>query len=264
MNWLEVIILIVGGFFVGFINTLAGGGSIISLSILMYVIGLPAPVANGTNRVAVLLQTLTATSTFRRQQVLDWRKGLKLGIPAVVGSLIGAYIAVDIKEEIFEKAMVVIMVMMLFFIFYKPELWLKGRQELMEKKVNFTTIVIFFFIGIYGGFIHVGIGYFLLIALVLGSGYDLVKANALKVFIVFLFIPFSLIIFIINQQIDYFYGLVLSIGNIGGAYISSKMSIKKGSEFVRWVIVVVVILTAAQVFGLIDIKESFESLKQHL
>ena len=255
----EVIILIIGGVLVGFINTLAGGGSIISLSILMYVMGLPAAVANGTNRIAITLQTLTASSKFKKQKVLDWRKGLKLGIPSVIGSIIGAWIAVDMNEEVFEKAMVVIMFFMLAFIFYKPQLWLKGNEELMTKKVSPFMMFVFFLIGIYGGFIHVGIGYLLLIAIVLGAGFDLVKANAIKVFIVLLYVPFSLLVFIFNDQVNYLYGFVLAIGNIAGALIASKLAIENGANFVRWVIVVVVILTAANVFGLINIKDYFSS-----
>lgn len=255
MSIYEISALIIGGVLVGFINTLAGGGSIISLSILMYVMGLPANVANGTNRIAITLQTLTASTSFKKQNVLDWRKGLKLGIPSVLGSIVGAWIAVDIKEEVFEKAMAVIMILMLGFIFYKPQLWLKGRQELMERKVSPMMMVLFFLIGIYGGFIHVGIGYLLLIGIVLGAGYDLVKANAIKVFIVLMYVPFSLAVFIYNDQVNYLFGFVLAIGNVIGALIASKFAIKNGANFVRWVIFVVVLLTAANVFGFIDIKE---------
>jgi uncharacterized membrane protein YfcA len=255
MTIYEIIILIIGGVLVGFINTLAGGGSIISLSLLMYVVGLPPGVANGTNRIAVTLQTLTASSTFKRQNILDWRKGLKLGIPSAFGSLVGAWVAVDIQEDIFEKAMAIIMIVMLGFIFYKPELWLKGKQELMDKKVSLWTMFLFFIIGIYGGFIHAGIGYLLLIGIVLGAGYDLVKANAIKVFIVLLYAPFSLAVFIYHDQISYLYGFVLAIGNIIGALIASRFAITKGANFVRWVIFFVVLITAAQVFGLIEIKE---------
>ncbi len=254
MNLFEVVALIFGGVLVGFINTLAGGGSIISLSLLMYVMGLPANIANGTNRIAITLQTLVASGSFKKQKVLDWKKGLKLGIPSVLGSIIGAMIAVDIQEEIFEKAMAIIMIVMLAFIFYKPQLWLKGREELIEKKVSPFIMFIFFLIGIYGGFIHVGIGYLLLISIVLGAGYDLVKANAIKVFIVLMYVPFSLAVFIYNGQVNYLYGFVLAIGNIIGALIASRLSIKNGANFVRWVIVVVVIFTAANIFGLIDIK----------
>ena len=255
MSTYEIAALIIGGIMVGFINTLAGGGSIISLSILMYVMGLPASIANGTNRIAITLQTLTASSNFKKQNVLDWKKGLKLGVPSVIGSLVGAWIAVDIQEEIFEKAMAIIMIVMLGFIFYKPQLWLKGKQELVDKKVSPWMMILFFFIGIYGGFIHVCIGYLLLMGIVLGAGYDLVKANAIKVFIVLMYVPFSLAVFMYNDLVHYKYGLILAVGNIIGAYIASKFAIEKGANFVRWVIVVVVILTAANVFGFIDIKE---------
>ena len=221
----------------------------------MYVMGLPAGMANGTNRIAVMLQTFTATRNFKKQNVLDWRKGLKLGIPSVLGSILGAWIAVDIQEEIFEKAMAVIMILMLVFIFYKPQLWLKGQEELINKKVSPFLMFIFFLIGIYGGFIHVGIGYLLLISIVLGTGYDLVKANAIKVFIVLLYIPFSLLVFMYNHQVNYLYGFVLAIGNIIGALVASKFAIKNGANFVRWVIFVVVIIIAANIFGFINIKE---------
>lgn len=254
MEIYEIIALIIGGILVGFINTLAGGGSIISLSILMYVMGLPANIANGTNRIAIALQTLTASSNFKRQNMLDWRKGLKLGIPCILGSIIGAWIAVDINEQVFEKAMAIIMILMLGFIFYKPQLWLKGRTELMKNKLSPFMMLLFFLIGIYGGFIHVGIGYILLIGIVLGAGYDLVKANAIKVFIVMLYIPFSLVVFIYNDQVNYGYGLVLASGNVIGAFIASKLAIEKGANFVRWVIFFVVLLTASNIFGLIDIK----------
>ena len=259
MELVEIIVLIVAGVAVGFINTLAGGGSIISLSVLMYLMGLPATIANGTNRIAITFQTFTAVSNFKKQSILDWRKGLKLGIPSVIGSVLGAYIAVDINEEIFEKAMAIIMIFMLIFIFYKPSLWLKGQQHLIDRKVGPWQILIFFLIGIYGGFIHVGIGYLLLIAIVMGAGYDLVKANAIKVLIVFMYVPFSLAVYIWNDQVHYLYGFVLAIGNVFGAFIASKLAIDKGAQFVRWVIAVVVVLTASQIFGLYD----FKTLLQH-
>lgn len=254
IGWGEVVALIVSGIMVGFINTLAGGGSIISLSILMF-LGLPAPVANGTNRIAIFIQTITATGSFRQQKVLDYKKGIKLAIPAVVGSVIGAFIAADINEKIFERAMAVIMLLMLVFILYNPKKWLYGRKELQERKINYREILIFFGIGIYGGFIHMGVGYLLLASLILGLGYDLVKANAVKVMIVMLYIPFSLAVFIINDQVNWAFGFILTIGNVIGAYIASRLAVQKGVNFVRWVIVVVILLTAGHLFDLYDIQE---------
>jgi len=245
--------LIFSGVLVGFINTLAGGGTIISISLFMF-LGLPITVANGTNRIAVLLQTLTSTATFKSKKVLDIKRGLYLGIPTIIGSILGAFVAVDLEKEIFERAFAVIMLIMLFFIIYKPEKWLNSQDKLISKKISFWQWIVYLIIGFYGGIIHVGVGYFILAALVLSSGYDLVRANAIKVFIVFLYAPFTIIVFAINNQINYEYGLIHAIGNIIGAYFASKFAVSWGSNFVRWVVIIIIIITSAQLLGIIDIK----------
>jgi uncharacterized membrane protein YfcA len=261
MSLFEILALIIAGLFVGFINTLAGGGSIISLPVLM-MLGLPAPVANGTNRIAIAIQNLVAVSSFKQQKVLDAKKGIWLAIPAVVGSVIGAVIAADINEEIFEKAIAVIMLLMLVFILYKPQNWIRERTDLVEKKVTFMQVVIFFFIGVYGGFIQMGVGYFLLAGLVLGAGYELVKANAIKVLIVLLYSPFAIFVFFMNDQINWSYGLIMTVGNVAGALIASRMAVKKGAKFVRWVIVVVILVTALHLFDIVNLKELVSSIVQ--
>jgi hypothetical protein len=255
----EIAVLIISGALVGFINTLAGGGSIISLSVLM-MLGLPATVANGTNRIAIAVQNLTAVSSFRHQKVLEVKKGIVLAVPAIVGSVIGAWIASDINELIFERAVAVIMLVMLFFILYKPQNWIKEQTKLTSKKISFWQILIFFLIGLYGGFIHLGVGYFLLAGIVLSAGFELVKANAIKVLIILLYTPFTIVVFVINDQIDWAYGLVMTIGNVIGAFIASRMAVKKGAAFVRYVIIVVILLISAHLFGLIDIKAIVNSL----
>ena len=259
MTWIDAAALIGAGLLVGFINTLAGGGSIISLSLLMFM-GLPANVANGTNRIAITLQTFTATRNFKKAGLISSKKGILLGVPAVIGSIVGSLIAVEINEAIFEKVMIIIMFVMLIFIFYKPSVWLKGKIELQQQKSGWIQYLIFFFIGIYGGFIHAGIGYLLLISLVLGAGFDLLQANALKVLIVLMYVPFTLAVFIYSGQINYLYGFVLAIGNIGGALIASKFAIEKGANFVRWVILTVVIFTALHVFGVIDFHNLYKTI----
>ncbi len=256
MPWSEIIILIVAGFFLGFINTLAGGGSIVSLSVLM-MLGLPAPLANGTNRITIAIQTLTSAASFKQQKVLPLRKALYLSIPAVFGSLIGSWIAVDINEDVFEKAIGVIMLFMLVFILYKPQKFIYGRAEIVEKPLNWKIYIVFFFIGIYGGFIHMGIGYFLLMGIVLGAGFDLVKANAIKVLIILIYTPFTLAIFLWNGLVDWKYGLILSIGGVVGAFIASRMAVKRGVVFVKWVIVAVILFTAGDMFGLYDFRQIF-------
>lgn len=255
----EIITLITAGLLVGFINTLAGGGSIISLSVLM-MLGLPAPMANGTNRIMITIQTLTATTSFRQQKVLETRKALLLSIPTVVGSLIGAWFAVDIREDLFEIAIGVIMLLMLVFILYKPQKFIYGRTDISEKPLTWTTYVTFFFIGIYGGFIHMGVGYFLLAGIVGLAGFDLIKANAIKVFIVLMYAPITFLIFLWYNQVNWKYGLLLSIGAVIGALVASRLAVSKGVGFVKWVIVVVILITSADMFGLVDIKSYITGL----
>ncbi len=256
MSTVEFLALVLSGVLVGFINTLAGGGSIISLSILI-MLGLPATVANGTNRVAIALQNLVAVSSFKQQKVLEQRKALYLSIPAILGSLVGAWGAVDINEAIFEKAIGVIMLVMLVIILFKPQQYIYGKAEVRKKPVSWSTYIIFFFIGIYAGFIHMGVGYFLLAGIVLGAGYDLVKANAIKVLIILAYAPFTLAIFYYNNEINWKYGLIMALGNMIGALVASRMAVKKGVVFVKWVIVVVVLMTSAQMFGIYDFKSLF-------
>jgi uncharacterized membrane protein YfcA len=256
LSWLEVTALIVSGIFVGFINTLAGGGTIISFSIFLF-LGLPIDVANGTNRIAVILQNITSVSTFRHKNILDFKKGTWLAIPAVVGSIIGAQIAVDINKAAFEKAFAVVMLVMIFFLFFNSSKYLMGREDKMKKKVDWFQMIIFFLIGLYGGFVQVGVGFFLLAAIVLSAGFDLVRANAIKVWIVLLYTPFTLIVFLMNGAVNWKYGLIHAIGNILGAYIASHMAIHKGVGFVKWVIIVVILITSAQLFGLYDFNDIF-------
>lgn len=251
MTWIETIALIVSGTLVGFINTLAGGGSVITLSLFLF-LGLPVDMANGTNRIAIVMQNLTSVGMFRRQKLLDLRKATWLALPAVVGSVVGAQIAVEVNKTVIERAFAVVLLVMIFFMLVKPSTYLHGDKNQQEKPVNGFQLFIFFLIGIYGGFIQVGVGYFLLAALVMGAGYDLVRGNAVKVWVVLLYSPFALATFILNGEVNWSYGLVHGAGNIIGAYIASQMAVKQGVQFVKWVIIAVIIITSAQLFGLYD------------
>jgi len=254
LTWYIVLILILSGFIVGFINTLAGGGTIISLSLFMF-LGMPPTLANGTNRVAVVMQTLTSSLGFRRHQALDIRKVTILGIPTVIGSLIGTWIAVDIPSSTFEIILAISMIVMLFFVIYKPSRWLSGKESLINKKSSPLLLFIFFLIGIYGGLIYVGVGYYLIAASVLGAGYDLMRANAAKVYIVLLYVPFTLIFFMAHGEVNYQYGLIHGIGNVAGAWIATRFAVNWGVNFVRWVLVVVVVFVILQTFGVVDVRE---------
>lgn len=248
MAWYIYLAVLAAGFGAGFINTLAGSGSLITLPLLIF-LGIPANVANGTNRVGVLFQNIVSTESFRRRKVLDVRGSLILSAPAILGSLIGAQIAVDLNEALMERAIGVLMVVMLLVIVMRPNRWLQGELEKMGERPSILQLVLFFFIGMYGGFLQAGVGIFLLAGLVLGIGYDLVRANAVKVFIILAFTISSLIVFMINGQVMWGMGLLLAVGNSLGAWAAARMAVERGANFVRWLLIAVVAVSAAELLG---------------
>ncbi|MDA3780652.1 MAG: sulfite exporter TauE/SafE family protein [Bacteroidales bacterium] len=251
MEWYLIVAVIFIGFIAGFINTLAGSGSLLTLPLLMF-LGLPANVANGTNRIAILLQNIVGVSSFKQQKILNTKKGLWLSIPTIVGSVIGAQIAIELNEEIMQTVIGYVLVFMFFLIIFKPKSWIKDEKANIDSKPTILQYIIFFFIGIYGGFIQAGVGLFLLAGLVVGAGIDLVRANALKLFIVLLYTPFALTIFIINNQIDYKLGFILALGNMLGAFIASRIAVKKGSIFVKYFLLLAIFISALKLLGVLD------------
>ncbi len=249
MEWVFYLAVIAAGFAAGFINTLAGSGSLITLPLLIF-LGLPANIANGTNRVAILLQNMVAVGSFRRQRVLDVRGGIMLAIPAMIGAVIGAQIAVNLDEFIIRRTVGILMVVMFFVVLIKPRQWLEGKTGNKKGFSLILKIFVFFLIGAYGGFIQAGVGIFLLAGLVLGAGYDLVKANAVKLLIVLCFTVFALIIFILNGQVEWKTGLVLALGNMTGAWIASRIAVKRGAKFVRWFLLAVLLVSGSILVGI--------------
>lgn len=248
MEWYLYPAVIAAGFACGFINTLAGSGSLITLPLLIF-LGLPANVANGTNRVAILLQNVVAVGSFRQQQVLDLRRGMMLAAPAAIGSIIGAQIAVSLDQETMRRVIGVLMVVMLVVILVRPKRWLEGQPEQLGPHPGALQLIIFFGIGIYGGFIQAGVGIFLLAGLVLAAGYDLVRANAVKLLIVLCYTVFALGIFILNDQVRWLIGMILAIGNMLGAFVASRLAVARGAGFVRWILIAVVAISAVLLLG---------------
>ncbi len=252
-----IIALIISGLIVGFINTLAGGGTIISMTLFL-MLGLPPGVANGTNRIAVFLQNLVSVSTFKRKKILDIPKSIKYVIPVVLGSLIGSNIVLTINEVLFNYFFISVILLMVLVILIKPQLWLKENPVKINRPMHIIHWILYFIIGVYGGFIHVGIGYFLLAMLVLTGGYDLIKANAIKNLVVLIYIPFSLIVFIIHDQVRYDYALIHAIGNVVGAFIASNWASNMGNKFIRYILILLLLVSCIQALNFFDLVDFFQ------
>jgi uncharacterized membrane protein YfcA len=238
-EWYHYILLIVVGFAVGFINTIAGGGTLLSLPVLIF-LGLPPNVANGTNRVAIIIQTAFATAGFKSKGVTTFPFNAYLGASALLGAIIGARIAVDIDGAVFNKILAVIMIAVVLIVFFKPEINLKDVNERLTGKYLWLGMLAFFIFGIYGGFINAGIGFIIILFLHFFNHMSLVRANATKVAVVCIYTLSALVVFILNDKVNWIIGFVLAIGNASGAWIASRVSVNKGDGFIKIFLLMVV------------------------
>lgn len=230
------------GFAAGFINTLAGNGSMITLPLLI-LLGLPANVANGTNRVGVVVQNIVAVGTFRRRGALDLRGSWRFVAPSVLGAVVGAALAVDLDEALLRRTIGVLMLLMLGIMLMRPGRWLAAHSDGHTGKL-WVQVPVFFAIGIYGGFLQAGVGIFLIAALVLGAGHDLVRANALKNLIVLVFTVAALGVFVVNDQVDWGLGALLALGQAAGAWVAARTALARGATFVHWTVIGVLVVSS--------------------
>jgi len=253
MDILNVGLILVTGVVAGFMNTLGGGGSLLTLPMLIF-LGSPAAVANGTNRIALMVQNIVGVSNFRRKGFFYPKLGIILAIPAVFGSLLGARFAISVPEELFQKILAVIMIVVLILILTRPEK--KFLKEIEGENLSTARLVVsifvFFGVGLYGGFINAGVGFVIIVALTLITGMSLVKINSLKLFIVFIYISSSLVVFIIHGKVDWILGLTLAIGNALGAYLGSNFAVSKGDKWIRVFIVIAILSMSAKLLGLFN------------
>lgn len=236
-------LLVLAGFAAGFINTLAGAGSVITLFVLNLA-GLPLPVANGTNRVAILLQTALAVGRFKKQGKLTIRPHLGIILPAVIGGILGALLAGQVSSLVLRRSIGICMALTLVPLFLNPTRWLEGSPEREAKAAGPVKMISFFLIGIYGGYVQLGVGVFLLTALVLAAGFDLVRGNAVKLLIAFCYTVPALAIFVMNDLVRWDLGLTLAAGNMLGAWVATHEAAKRGAPFIRWLLIVVVIASS--------------------
>lgn len=243
----DLLLLIGAGLVAGFINTMAGGGSLLTVPLLIF-LGLPAATANGTNRVAILVATSSATLGFRSKKVNAFPLSLYLGAAALLGALIGAKIAIDIDGFLFNKILAIIMLAVVVLMVFKPNY----KSELLQPKTTGKTLiwsmVAFFFIGIYGGFINAGIGFIMMLFLNYVNQMDLIKVNATKVAVACIYTTGALATFALSGHINWKYGIALATGNAAGAFFASRYSVNKGEGVIKTVMIVMVVAMAIKLW----------------
>ena len=239
------IILAIVGAIAGFLNVLAGGGSALTIPLMIFM-GYDATIANGSNRIAIQVETLSAVAAFKKQQYSDFSLSLKLSLMTLPGGILGAFYAVKIDDAVFTKILGVVMVLIIFtLIFPKSELVEHAKQHKWKKWLEWPVM---FAVGFYGGFIQAGVGFVIMSVLLHLYRMNLVKINMHKVFIVMIFTIPAVIIFILTDNVNWFAAIALSLGMIVGTLIAVKMSIKKGEKFVRVVLGISLLIIAGKLF----------------
>jgi uncharacterized membrane protein YfcA len=245
MDWYIPILIILAGFAAGIINTLAGSGSVVTISLLTF-LGLDPKMANGTNRIGVLIQSVIGAKTFIAEshdldrEMMAWQIA-----PSILGAILGSFIAADIDQQLMGTIIGWLFVMLLVLILMKPKQWLKLESTARNNHRTPLSIMIFFGIGVYGGFIQAGVGIFLLSALVLFAGLNLNTSNAIKLICVAAFTIPALAIFIYKGQVAWLYGILMAVGQSAGAYLAAKfaMNNKQANLWVRRLLIVIVIVS---------------------
>lgn len=230
------------GVIAGFLNVLAGGGSLLTLPLLIF-FGLPAATANGTNRVAIFCQNIFAITGFKRQGVFPIRLALLCTPPALLGSYLGANLAINVDEMLFRRLLALIMVGVLLFMVFDPMQRFRRQETHMTPMRTIVLMVSFFGVGVYGGFVQAGVG-FLIISALLVHGLDLVRINAVKVLVIFAFTAVALGVFVLHGQVDYVLGLSLAGGNSAGGWIATHYAVKKGHDWIKRFVIITVLVFA--------------------
>jgi uncharacterized protein len=244
------LLLLGAGVLAGVLNSVAGGGSLLTLPMLIFV-GLPATVANATNRIALFVGGIGATHSFAKRDLIP-RAWLKVGLPpSLLGVVLGVWGATRIGDVAFERVLAVILLLAAGFIVWRP-LPVSGGEVLPPPPGTTKRrwlLLAFFGLGVYSGFIQAGVG-FLFTAMLAAQGLDLVRANGVKAALILAYAGLAIALFWVTGLLDWMAGLTLSVGQFFGSKWGVRLQVLRGQEWVRMVFIVAIVGFSLQlIFG---------------
>jgi hypothetical protein len=248
VDLLDCAILVAGGLAAGVFNTLAGGGSLLSVPLLV-VVGLPGTLANGTNRIGIFAQNAVAAWRFRAHGVSGVRGGLAVVAPVGAGALIGSFAISKVADETFERLFGVLMVCLLVPLLWRSGVPAAARRDGKHPWPRWVSLLVFFGIGLYGGAFQAGVGIALVMALSY-AGYDLVRANSIKVVVNALLTAVVIPVFLWQGQVVWLPALLLAVGFAAGGEIGARLAVRGGERLIRPVLAAAVVALAGKMVGL--------------
>ena len=223
----------------------AGGGSSLTLPALIF-LGLDSAVANGTNRLAIIIQNISAVRSFKQEDYHDFKTSFKLSLFTLPGAIIGAIAATNIDNLLFQKILGIIMIGIIISMVIPRN---KNVDESGNIKSKVPVYLAMIGIGFYGGFIQVGVGFLLMASLRYLMKINLILVNMHKVFIVLIYTVPAFIIFIATNNVNWLMGIVLAAGNAIGGWWAAKFSVKKGEGFIKIILIIAVLIMAIKLLG---------------
>ncbi|MCI0706670.1 MAG: sulfite exporter TauE/SafE family protein [Ignavibacteriae bacterium] len=245
MTLWELLLLFVVGVASGFLNVMAGGGSALTMPLLIF-LGQTSAEANGTLRVAIIIQNISSVSSFRRLGVHEFKRSLAYTAWAMPGAIAGAVAGVTVADETFQKILGGVMIASIFSLFMK-----NPAEDTLSKQPKRSWLIypVMLVIGFYGGFIQISVGFLFMIALFHIEKLNLIYVNMHKVTVVLMYMVPVVAVYAWTGNVDWVLGLLLGVGSAVGGWWAAHASIKKGEKLIRAVLVVAIIIMAAKLFG---------------
>lgn len=237
------------GSIAGFINIMAGGGSTITLPTLIF-LGLDSSLANGTNRVAILIQNISGIVSFRQENYHQFTISLKLALFTLPGAIAGSIVATTISDTLFQEILAYVLIGIIISLLLPRPNNKKGADKKHYQK-NWLIYPAMILVGFYGGFIQAGVGFLLMASLYHLMKVDLVRVNMHKIFIVGIYTIPALVIFLLTRNVDFKFGLTLAAGNALGAWWSAKVSVKKGQRVIQFILIGAILMMSLKLLDII-------------
>ncbi|MEE9389898.1 MAG: sulfite exporter TauE/SafE family protein [Candidatus Aminicenantaceae bacterium] len=238
---LKVALLFGIGGIAGFTNVMAGGGSSLTLPALIFM-GLEPSLANGTNRIAIVIQNISAVASFRKNRIHRFKLSFQFALFTLPGAIIGAFLAVRVSDVLFQRILGAVLILITISMFFSRSR--KHEREAQDNHSNKLIYLALFGIGFYGGFLQVGVGFLFMAALYHVLRLDMVFVNMHKVFIILIYTLPALLIFAITGNVNWKFGLILAAGNALGAWWGAHMAVKGGEKIIRIILAIVIAFMA--------------------
>jgi uncharacterized protein len=221
----------------GVVNTMAGGGSLLLLPLLVG-LGLPPSVANGTLRVGVLVQSVTSVVAFARRRVSERFIVVRLVGPMMLGAGGGTWLATRLPDDLLRPIFGAALALWAIALVVRPGRFIEPPAQ--PEAPGLRTYLLAVAVGVYGGFLQAGVGFPLMAMLVVGLGHPPVRANAAKVALVVGYTSLSLPLFAFAGQVAWREGAALAVGSLVGGWVGTHWQLQSGARIVRWFVVVAV------------------------